>query len=228
MKVNHASPQVLLGPGGSEFLNSEITAAKLSRQARVSEAHVGTNALISTSLATCARCPDRSGVRRHSEEKSGHVLPSLGFNLLMALPVHLLHSSWLLTKDSIYPWTDTPSWHRPRLEVWASAAEGFCHSLASRKQSSKSKYICLLVSHQSRKKRGNSMIYARVSTSNFPSTSGLTECVSECECFDVCLHGCTCACFWTRPNANASCVVSLCNGQVSLSLSPLLKTLDEH
>lgn len=60
-------------------LGSEIAAYKLSRQARVSEAHTGTNTLISTSLAARTQRPDSSSFRQHSEEKSGHVL-NLSFN----------------------------------------------------------------------------------------------------------------------------------------------------
>lgn len=61
---------------GSRELDSEIAASELSRQARVSEAHTGTNTLISTSLAARTQCPDSSSFRQHSEEKSGHVLNS--------------------------------------------------------------------------------------------------------------------------------------------------------
>lgn len=70
---------VVLGFSGPEAGIWEIMASKLSRQAKVSEAYTGINTLISTSLAARTQCPDSSGFRRHSEEKSGHVL-NLSFN----------------------------------------------------------------------------------------------------------------------------------------------------
>lgn len=61
--------------------------------------------------------------------------------------------------------------------------------LSSKNQSSKSKYICLLVSHQWKKEEipWSTLFFQRASTSSFPSTSGLTEWVSECVCFGVCV-----------------------------------------
>lgn len=70
--------------------------------------------------------------------------------------LHLLRLSWLLAKDSIYPWKRTPSWHRPMLYVSTSAAERFCHSPPKISLVNLNVYVCWFHTGE---KRGNSMIY---------------------------------------------------------------------